>query len=105
MFNQIMIKKNGAEIKKMASRKKALLQTLKGKLEEGIEDIQTNASLDKSQKESMVTINREKVNTIEGSIVLCEVIVEHLLDADTFDLSILEINFFMNMLEIAYKNG
>jgi hypothetical protein len=98
-----MITKSGAEIRKLASRKKALLQTLKGKLEEGIDDIQSNAALDQPQKESMIKINREKISSIDGSIILCEVIVEHILDDSSFKLSILEINFFMNQLEIEYK--
>ena len=103
MFNQIMIKKSGAEIRKLASRKKALLQTLRGKLEEGINDIQTNAALDQSQKESMIKINREKIDSIDGSVILCEVIIEHILDDSSFELSVLEINFFMNHLETNYK--
>ena len=103
MFNQIMIEKNGVEIKKMASRKKALLQTKRGKLEENNEDIKNNTSLNPESVKDLVEANVESIRIIDASIILCEVIVEHIPDISAFQLSIIEINFFMNQAEIRYK--
>jgi len=103
MFKQILVKKNGVEIKKLASRKKVLLQTRKEKIEEANNDIMNTHSLSTEQRKELVVKNGETIETIDGSIIFCEVIVEHLLDDQTFELSIREINFLMNNQEIDYK--
>jgi hypothetical protein len=103
MFEQILVKKNGAEIKRMAARKKALLQTSRQKVEESSNDIMQSAFLNMQQKEIMIIDNKKMIEEIDGSIIFCEVIVEHIPDEITFDLSIREINFLMNNQEWSYK--
>lgn len=103
MFEQILVKKNGAEIKRMAARKRALLQTKKQKIEESNNDIGLSAFLNNDQKEKTITRNNKIIEDIDDSIIFCEVIVEHILDEDTFSLSIREINFLMNNQEVSYK--
>jgi len=103
MFEQILVKKNGAEVKRMAARKKALLQTSKQKVEESISDIMQSAFLNMNQKEMMVIDNKKMIEEIDSSVIFCEVIVEHILDEITFELSIREINFLMNSQEWSYK--
>jgi len=103
MFEQILVNKNGAEVKRMAARKKALLQTSRQKVEESISDIMQSAFLNMSQKEIMIIDNKKMIEEIDSSIIFCEVIVEHIPDETTFELSIREINFLMNSQEWSYK--
>jgi hypothetical protein len=103
MFEQILVEKNGAEIKRMAARKKVLLQTSKQRIEESIADIMSGAFLNVNQKEVAIVDNKKIIEDIENSITFCEVIVEHLSDEVTFKLSIREINFLMNNQEWSYK--
>lgn len=103
MFEQILVNKNGAEIKRMAARKKALLQTSRQKVEESISDIMQSAFLNMNQKEMMIIDNKKMIEEIDSSVIFCEVIVEHIPDEITFELSIREINFLMNNQEWSYK--
>ena len=103
MFEQIMVNKNGAEIKRMASRKKALLQTRLQKLDEQNSDIQSSSFLLQGQKDENIRKNMLIQETINDSIIFCEVIVEHVPDGETFSLSIREVNFLMSQTEYSYK--
>lgn len=103
MFDSIRLKKNGSEIKKLASRKNQLLQTIRGRLEEAIEDLNKTPFLSAEQRKISVGINQEKIEEINDSIIFCEVLVENLPDAETFELTVMEVNFLVNESVLTYR--
>lgn len=103
MFENIIVKKNGSEVKKLASRKQGLLQVTIDNLQQANLDVSKNTFLSQEQKDDIYSINNNSIEEIKNAYELLQVMIDNLPDADTFELSLKELNFLNNKYVVSYE--
>lgn len=103
MFDNIIVKKNGSEVKKLASRKQGLLQVTIDNLQQANLDVSKNTFLSQEQKDDIYSINNNSIEEIKNAYELLQVMIDNLPDADTFELSLKELNFLNNKYVVRYE--
>ena len=102
LFEDTKVTKKGVDIIELASKKKGLLLTTQGRLEEQSEDsVRINVTADVKKK--ILELNDEKITIITNSINFLDVLINTLSNSQEYELTILELNFLINPSVISYE--
>jgi hypothetical protein len=96
MFETLILKKQGRDIKDYATRKRGLLQTRIDQVKESIQDIDKHPTMTIEQKKLTNETNLAMLDTMTDTIEFLTIIYEHLPADETFDLTARELNFLLN---------
>lgn len=98
-----MIKKNGSEIKKLASRKIGLLKVKMQNMEQANGDATKNSFISQEQKDTIISSNNKVIEDFAKSHELLQVMIDQLLDTETYDFTLRELDFLTNQYVYKYE--
>lgn len=104
MFETIKIAKNGSDIKKLASRKIGLLKVRIMNLEQASKDAGNSTFISQAQKDEIQSINNKVIEDLTKSHDFLQVIIDQLIDTETFEFSLRELDFLTNQYTYSYEN-
>jgi hypothetical protein len=103
MFEKIIIPKNGSDIKKMASRKIGLLKVKMQNMDQANTDASKSSFISQAQKDEIISINNKVIEEYAKSHELLQVIIDQILDTETYQLTLRELDFLTNQYVYKYE--